>query len=612
MQLRQYQRDAIDATYEYWANGGGNGIIAVVTGGGKSIIQATIFRELLLKYPDMRIGAVTHTKELVSQNMQALLRVWPQAPVGIYSAGIGRRDTYAKILFMGIQSVHNKSRTLGKFDLLVVDECHLIPRSSDTMYGRFIRDCIELVPDMRILGLSATPFRLDSGLLHKGDGALFNDIIFETNIREMIEQGFLSPLISKATLAQIDTEGLHRRAGEYIQSEMDERARIPRVVEAAVAEIVEAGQERAAWLAFCTGVEHARDVRDQIRKHGVSCEMVTGNTPAGERDAIIKNYKAGRIRCLCNVGVLTTGFDSPNIDLIAFLRPTLSTGLYIQMAGRGLRLSPGKQNCLILDFANVVHTHGPVDAIKPKRGPKAAGDPKAKEDDDEDAVHVKICPACREYVLVELLVCQGCGHEWPAPPPPPAKHDATAAADAPILTTEAVKPLHDKVLETFYYRHSKQGSPDSMRVEYVGEGRRSHSQWICFEHKDFARNKAVLWWQKMGGSRPVPATVAEAIERAPRELKPVVGVEVRMSGRYPEIISVVFAKIEARLTPEERGKIVDRMKALALKTIDYGCSEKEVEAASEKLVELARKYGIRASEYAGKKEACYLDDDIPF
>lgn len=609
MELRPYQRGSLDGLYDYWRQGGGNGLIVIPTGGGKSLIIATLCQELLRDYPDLRIGIVTHVKELVSQNCQELLRAWPQAPVGIYSAGVGRRDTHSRILFMGIQSVHNKTRIIGKFDVLLIDEAHLIPRNSDTMYGRFIQACLDTVPDMRVIGLTATHYRLDSGLLHKGDGALFHDVVYEANVRELIEQGYLSPLISKATLAQINTEGLHRRAGEFVQSEMDERARIPSVVEAAVNEIVEAGQDRAGWLVFCTGVEHAAQVRDEIRKHGVSCEMVTGDTPAGERDSIIRRYKEGKIRCLTSVGVLTTGFNAPHVDLVALLRPTLSTGLYVQMVGRAFRLAPGKTNALILDFAGNVMRHGPVDAIKPKRGPKGAGEPREPGEEEEDAIKVKVCPACREYVLSGCPICPNCGHEWPAPPP---QHEATATADAPILTTEAVKPKHDEVTGTYYFRHSKMGSPDSMRVEYETEARKSHAQWICFEHTGHARNKAVLWWQKMGGSRPIPATVAEAIERAPRELKTVVGVEVRMNGRYPEVISVSFAKTEHRLTPEERAKIVDRMKAMALKTVANGCSAPEADSASAKLSEMARKYGIRASEYGGRKTFMLEDDEIPF
>lgn len=600
LDLRPYQRESVDGLYNFWRDGGGNGLIVLPTGAGKSLVIATLCQELLEAYPDMRIGIVTHVKELVSQNAQELIRAWPGAPVGIYSAGLGRRDTRAKILFMGIQSVYNKGERLGDFDMLIIDECHLIPRSSATMYGKFLESCKDRVRDMRIVGLTATPYRLDSGRLDSGPEALFDKIVFEANVRELIEAGYLSPLISKATLAQIDTSGLHRRAGEFVQSEMDERARIPSIVEAAVEEIVAAGQDRAGWLIFCTGVEHAGQVRDAIRRHNITCESVTGDTPAGERDSIIRRYKEGKIRCLTSVGVLTTGFNAPHVDLLAMLRPTLSTGLYVQMVGRAFRLAPGKANALILDFAGNVVRHGPVDAIKPRR--TGAG---ASQDDErgegQERVMAKACPSCHVYAPISQMECE-CGYRWPAPPP---RHEARAADDAPILTTEAVKPKRFEIEKVTFNRHRKAGSPDSMRVDFHSLAT-SFSQWVCFEHQGYARQKASLWWGKMGGSMPAPQTVEEALERAHLELKVVVGVEVRTTGKYPEIISMIFAKVDERLKPEDRKRIVEKMKSLAKKTIQNGCTEHEYEAASSKLAEMSRKYGIRSREYGGPSS------EVPF
>jgi DNA repair protein RadD len=600
LDLRPYQRESIDNLYDFWRDGGGNGLIVLPTGAGKSLVIATLCRELLESYHDMRIGIVTHVKELVSQNTQELLRAWPGAPVGIYSAGLGRRDTRAKIMFMGIQSVYNKGDRLGDFDMLLIDECHLIPRSSATMYGKFLESCKSRVRDMRIVGLTATPYRLDSGRLDSGPEALFDKIVFEANVRDLIEAGYLSPLISKATLAQIDTSGLHRRAGEFVQSELDERARIPSIVEAAVEEIVAAGQDRAGWIIFCTGVEHAGQVRDAIRRHDITCESVTGDTPPGERDSIIRRYKDGKIRCLTSVGVLTTGFNAPHVDLLAMLRPTLSTGLYVQMVGRAFRLAPGKANALILDFAGNVVRHGPVDAIKPRRtGVGASSDD--ERGDGQERVMAKACPSCHVYAPLSKMECE-CGYCWPAPPP---RHEARAADDAPILTTEAVKPKRFEIEKVTFNRHTKPGSPDSMRVEFHSLAT-SFSQWVCFEHQGYARQKASLWWGKMGGSLPAPATVDEALERAHLELKCVVGVEVRTTGKYPEIISMIFAKVDERLTPEDRKRIVEKMKSLAKKTIANGCTEHEFEAASEKLAAMSKKYGIRAREYGGPSS------EVPF
>ncbi len=175
MELRPYQRESIDALYEHWQSGGGNGLIVIPTGGGKSLIIATLLREIMTTWPLMRVGMITHTKELISQNYAELLKVWPQAPAGIYSAGIGRRDTRHPILFCGVQSVWNKTDLIGRFDLLLIDEAHLISRSAGTMYGKFLAALKERQTDFRIVGLTATPYRLDSGRLDKGPDRLFQD-----------------------------------------------------------------------------------------------------------------------------------------------------------------------------------------------------------------------------------------------------------------------------------------------------------------------------------------------------------------------------------------------------------------------------------------------------
>ncbi len=531
--LRPYQRDAVDALYAYWQGGGGNGLLVLPTGAGKSLVIATLVRELLERYPTLRIGAITHVKELIAQNAQELLKLWPGAPVGIYSAGLGRKDVHARVLFMGIQSAWNRTGRIGDIDVLLVDEAHLIPRSADTMYGKFIAAARERVPDMRIVGLTATPFRLDSGRLDAGKEALFDDVVHEVNVRDLIEAGYLAPLISKATVAEMSTDGVAVRGGEFVAGSLQAVARKPGVVADAVREIVRLGADRRGWLAFCTGVEHAAEVRDTIRAHGISCEMVTGDTPAAERDQIIARYKRREIRCLTSVAVLTTGFNAPHVDLIALLRPTLSTGLYVQMVGRGFRLAEGKENCLVLDFAGNVRRHGPVDAVKLSRGPGGGGDPAG---DDEakvkpDSVRAKVCPNCETFAPLAARTCEVCGHEWPLPAP---RHEATAEV-VPILTTEAVPDRWIDVSTVTFGRHEKLGAPPSVRIEYLC-GPKIYREWLCFEHAGFARDKARQTWRRMGGSLPEPENVDAALDRI-NELATVTGIRVREQGKYPEVIA---------------------------------------------------------------------------
>jgi DNA repair protein RadD len=533
LQLRQYQSEAVQAVFDYWATGGGNPLIVIPTGGGKSLIIATIVRRLIENWPSMRIGVVTHTKELIAQNYAELIRIWPEAPAGIYSAGLNRRDTRSKILFCGIQSVAKKVKQIGALDVLIVDEAHLIPRSSDTLYGRFIEDLKTETPDMRILGATATPFRLDTGRLESGDSAMFDAIAYEANVSDLIRQGYLSPLISKATAASIDVSNVAKRGGEFIPAALEGAVDQDWITKAAVAETVGYGADRRAWLIFCVSVKHAENVRDEVRRHGFSCEAVSGDMPAADRSRVIEAFRRGELRCLTSVSVLTTGFNVPQVDLVSLMRPTLSTGLFIQQVGRAFRLAPGKENAIVLDFAGNVRRHGPVDIATVGDREKASnvGTEKVSEGD----VRAKCCPSCETLVGLRDLTCWHCGHEWPKPEPEP-KHQPVAEA-VPILSTERTKPVGRHVYSWEPRRHMKLGSPDSVRLMYRC-GLQCIFEWICPEHTGFARQKFETWWKQHGGGVP-PRTVQETLDRW-AELTMPQTIFTRLNGRYDEITGRSF------------------------------------------------------------------------
>lgn len=536
--LRPYQRASIDALYDYWAKGGGNGLIVLPTGAGKSLVLAALCQELLRDYPSLRIGIVTHVKELISQNYQELVKLWPAAPAGIYSAGIGRRDTRSRILICGIQSVHNKINLLGSFDVLLVDEAHLIPRNTATMYGRFIASLRDITPDMRIVGLTATAFRLDSGRLDKGKDRLFDKIVYEANVADLIEQDYLSPLISKATAQKLDASNVPKRGGEYIAGALEIAVDKDWITRAAAEEMARYGADRRAWLAFCAGVKHAEHVRDAIRVTGHSCETVTGETPRHERDRLIREFRNGSIRCLTSVGVLSTGFNVPHVDMIALLRPTKSAGLFVQQVGRALRKAPHKVDALILDFAGLTKEHGPIDAITStsSSGPsdKEPGEALAKE-----------CPNCATLVALAARQCPTCDFTWPEREEVP-KHQATADGSTSILSKGA--PVWIDVDGARYYRHDKMGSPSSLRAEYAC-GLAMHREWICFSHMGFARQKAEQWWQRCG-QLPVPRNTDEALARA-SELRTPSAIQIRPDGKFFSVVGRRFAQQEQEQIKEK-------------------------------------------------------------
>lgn len=544
-ELRPYQRAAIDAIKDYWANGGGNPLVDMATGVGKSVVIATLIKELLELYPTMRILVLVHVKELVEQDAMAVLRMWPGAPIGINSAGLGQRDRFAQVLFASIQSVHRMGAQLGPRDLILVDEAHLIPNAGQGMYLRLLDDLRELVPDLRVGGFTATPYRMDSGRLDEGDNRIFDEIVYSYGVAQGVRDGFLSPLVSKATGSEIDVSNVTRRGGEFIAGELERAADRRDLIEAAVSEIIERGTDRKSWLVFCSGVQHATNVRDEMRARGVIVETITGKTPHGERDSIIREFKAGRIRCLTNANVLTTGFDAPAVDLVAMLRPTLSTGLYIQSLGRGTRLSPGtnKTDCLVLDFAGNIRRHGPVDQIQVGSSAKSAS---AGRDDTTvkvDSVRAKICPTCQTYISIMEYSCSSCGHEWDRPLP---KHEAIADT-APVMMLTAPPPAWMPVSSVSFSRHTKRYDPEApptMRVDYLC-GMVTHSEWVCFEHVDFARRKAEKWWRDMRGGEIIPATVDQAISLAEDgEIVLPAAIMVRQEGKFERIVARRFTPIE--------------------------------------------------------------------
>ena len=519
--LRPYQQDAITAIYDYFGRKAGHPLVVIPTAGGKSLVMASFIREVLTHWPDQRILVVTHVRELIAQNYAELIGLWPEAPAGIYSAGLGRRDLGARILFAGIQSIHGKAYGVQQCDLVLIDEAHLIPRASDTMYRRFLDALTRINPHLKVIGFTATPYRLDSGMLHRGEDALFTDIAFEVSVRELIDDGYLCPLVSKASVTRLDVSGVGSRGGEFIPGQLQAAVDQDAVTRSAVDEMVAFGADRRSWLAFCSGVDHAEHVASAIRRRGFSCATIFGDTPKQDRDRIVTAFKRGELRALASMGVLTTGFNAPSVDLIAMLRPTKSAGLYVQMAGRGTRLFSGKDNCLVLDFAGNVARHGPIDAVKPSAPGEGEGE-----------TPVKVCPGCNSILHAAVRECPDCHHVFP---PPELKIEDTATT-LEILSTG--QPQWIPVSDVSYGLHEKPGKPPSLRVDYRC-GMVRHREWVCLEHTGYPREKAVSWWQRRAPGSSVPATVDQALART-ASLRVPAEIAVRPSGPFTEIIGARF------------------------------------------------------------------------
>ena len=279
-QLRDYQRAAVDGLYQYWADQRGNNpLIIAPTGAGKTAIIAQIVQDAM-SFPDTRVLVLTHVKELLTQGAEGLLRMYPDADIGFYSASIGQKRLDKPITFAGIQSVYQQAYNMvPPPDLVLIDEAHMVPKNSETRYGKFLADLLVCNPQVKVVGLTATPYRLDSGTLHQGDGALFDGIAYEIPVGMLMDQGYLSPVISKGGLKQIDLSNVKKRGGEFVERDLAMAASDPELVAATVKEIVTVGADRKSWLLFASGIEHAQMLTDGVREHGHTCEVVTGEDP---------------------------------------------------------------------------------------------------------------------------------------------------------------------------------------------------------------------------------------------------------------------------------------------------------------------------------------------
>ncbi|MCX7701180.1 MAG: DEAD/DEAH box helicase family protein, partial [Gemmataceae bacterium] len=278
------------------------------TAGGKTPVIAAICKDAITRWQG-RVLVLAHVKELLEQTADKLTRICPEVRFGLYSAGLKRRDRTPPVIVAGIQSVYQRACEFEPFDLVVIDEAHMLPPDGDGMYRQFLADAKVINPHLRVVGFTATPFRQKAGPICTPDGFL-NHVCFEVGVRELIVQGYLCPLVTKAGIAKADFDRLHVRAGEFVADEMEDLMDDDRLVEAACHEIVACTRDRKAVLIFASGIRHGQHVVRMLReRHSQECGFVTGEMAVAERDRTLHRFRRGNLKYLCNVNVLTTGFD---------------------------------------------------------------------------------------------------------------------------------------------------------------------------------------------------------------------------------------------------------------------------------------------------------------
>ncbi len=476
--LRDYQVNAIRETYKWLRHNSGNPCIVAPTGSGKAHIIAGFCEDILRKKNDAKILVLSHVKELLVQDAEKIRLAWPEAPLAIYSAGLGTKETDS-ITVAGIQSIWRKPEELGRIDVVIVDEAHMIQNEDEGMYRRLLSSLHEINPKMRMIGLTATPYRLGQGLLTEGDDAIFQALIESVTIEELVKRKYLARLTSTFTDMKMNVEGIRKVQGDYEKQELESRVNDPLVNSKVVAETIRRAGNRTAWLVFCVSISHAENMRDEFIAQGVRAEAITSKTTSEQRAKIFADFKAGKIRAVTNVGVATTGFDYPDIDVIVMARPTLSPGLYIQMSGRGMRVkSPGHhEDCLVLDFAGNIARHGAVTKIIPPRRTVKA----VKKSLQGVGDMFKICPNCRKPIMKRARECVHCGYIFTelsdlsvSKDIMEGLNDTDAETQTPVTPSESeIAPGFQRMKVSHWswkLIHRKKDNMPMLRVDFYAEG----------------------------------------------------------------------------------------------------------------------------------------------
>lgn len=486
------------------------------TGSGKSPLIAQLASDTVTRWKG-RVLCLAHRKELLQQNAEKLHFFAPDLDYGLYSAGLKSRDTQHSVIFAGIQSVYHRAEELGHFDIVIVDEAHLIPPEGEGMYQTYLQVAKAINPNLRVIGMTATPYRMKTGTICTDEGIL-NEVCYEAPIVPLVNQGFLTKLVSRAGAeeAEINTLGVKTIGGEFHSAELEVRATEPSVVKAAVREILNLTKKRSKVLLFCSGVSHARAVERLLANHPHMGQAATivGETPSEKRSHLLSLYREGHIKFLVNVGVYTEGLDVPDIDCIVLLRPTQSTGLYVQMVGRGLRVAEGKKDCMILDYGGNVLRHGPIDEINISRVMRDR-----TQRTGEEEIVAKKCPSCSHLISAGYGTCPYCGFEFPLPD---LELDREAS-DEEIIGDGKRKIEWCKVTNVSYElwrKSSGKPGPPTLRVNYNISFYQSISEWVCIEHEagSYPWKKARKWWRdrvrQVGvlEGHLLPVTVAGAMD----------------------------------------------------------------------------------------------------
>ena len=544
IELRQYQQEALNTILGAIPHQS-EILIQAATGAGKTIIFCKLIETILTKWPQVKIGILAHRKELITQAQDKLLRVWPDAPIGLACASTGEPVDLDKPVVIGsVQTLVRRIKATDPFDLIIVDETHRIPPTNINSQYKTWLDAMQAANEkVRILGFTATPFRLSHGYIYGweckvGNVNLFPQLDYRISISQLQELDYLCQYRAKEiTDVKKDLVGV-RVTGEYNLGDLSDVMSREEHVGSAVKAVKEYAPDRSRIVVFCVTIDHAETVMRAFQDEKFRAACVHSKMPMAQRNMILKMFERGELQVVCNVGVLTEGWDSPAVDCIVLCRPTKSVGLYVQMVGRGLRPHRDKKDVLILDLSSNCKTHGDPNSPEVEVPGPNAGVNKLKE-------LFKVCHNCKELNSLSALFCVACRMEFPKKTREKEQiNDAITMTDVVFNKPKKPAPFVVEISEQNISDFISKKGNRMLRVNLVGFAPGSFITQFVNVFFDFEGNasewsqkKARQQWRFLVQTEP-PESMEEALERQgelamsiPRQI------EVVQNGRWMNVHS---------------------------------------------------------------------------
>lgn len=501
MQLRDYQKQSIASILEAMEHEL-NVLLQAPTGAGKTIIFSALIKKLLEQTPGGRILLLAHRQELISQAEEKLRKVWEEVPgIAIACAGKDKRVVInGNIVIASIQTLANRIDDLMPFNLCIVDEAHRLPdmTARHTQYITVLEALRMQNPDMRLLGVTATPYRLGHGYIYgkeckEGKINLFNALHHQISVKELTADQYLAPIRGKVAIQSSlydDLRGV-KVSGDYAEGEVGEVMSKSLYVNAAVEMYRQHAPDRMHVMVFACTIGHAELLCEAFFNAGYRAEVVHSGTRKDKRKRTLDDFVDGKIHFLVNVNVLIEGFDAPLTDCIIMARPTLSPALFLQQAGRGLRVAEGKENCLLIDLVgNSLLFGNDFDNIRVKV-------PRLSEDDA--AAPSKTCPECAELVHCSKMECPGCGYLWP----PPEFVEAKAPDKMrDIKFNQELDQVEAEIISSILAPYQSQKGNEMLRLELRTDQQVSSIfHYLNFDESAhwYQRQKSRTWWKQTHG-----------------------------------------------------------------------------------------------------------------